>query len=130
MPTRKQRRRRAKEFRHEYVWEDAEGNELEPDEIGGKKRETQSQRSPARSAREPQPPSWRRTLKRGLIFAPIMFVVVMLLGNDLSLAQQITQAAFIVGIFVPFSYLLDGLLWRSYKRRTTRREQSDGGRGS
>ena len=59
-----------------------------------------------------------------------MFVVVMLLGNDLSLAQQITQAAFIVGIFIPFSYLLDGLLWRSYKRRTARREQSDGGRGS
>ena len=32
MPTRKQRRRRAKEFRHEYVWEDEEGNELDPGE--------------------------------------------------------------------------------------------------
>ncbi len=30
MPTRKQRRRRAKELRHEYVWEDDEGNELHP----------------------------------------------------------------------------------------------------
>ena len=27
-------------------------------------------------------------------------------------------------------YFLDGLLWRSYKRRTARREQADGGRGS
>ena len=27
-------------------------------------------------------------------------------------------------------YLLDGVLWRSYKKRTARREQSDGGRGS
>ena len=33
MPTRKQRRRRAKELRHEYVWEDEEGNELDPDEV-------------------------------------------------------------------------------------------------
>ena len=33
MPTRKQRRRRAKEHRHEYVWEDDEGNELDPSEL-------------------------------------------------------------------------------------------------
>ena len=129
MPTRKQRRRRAKELRHEYVWEDDEGNELDAEDArasGG----TSSQRFPARGAREPQPPSWRRALKRGLVFAPVMFVVVMLLSNDLPLTDQIIQTALIVGVFIPFSYFLDGLLWRSYKRRTERRGPADGGSGS
>jgi hypothetical protein len=131
MPTRKQRRRRAKELRHEYVWEDAEGNELDPDEVPGKSGEARPRRAPpARSGREPQPPSWRRTFKRGLVFAPIMFVTVMLLSGDLTLVSQIVQTAFIVAIFVPFSYLLDGVLWRSYKRRVARQGQAGGGRGS
>jgi len=130
MPTRKQRRRRAKEFRHEYVWEDAEGNELEPSEVPARTTETPSRRSPGRPGREPQPPSWRRTLKRGLIFAPIMFLTVTLLSSNLTVAQQITQTAFIVAIFIPFSYVLDGVMWRSYKKRTARRERSGGGRGS
>ncbi len=131
MPTRKQRRRREKEFRHDYVWEDAEGNELDPDEVPARKAgATRTQQSSARSGREPQPPSWRRTLKRGLIFAPIMLATVMVLSNDLTLAEQITQTALIVAIFVPFSYLLDGLFFRSAKKRQARREQSDGRRGS
>jgi hypothetical protein len=57
-----------------------------------------------------------------------MFVVVMLLGDDLTLAQQVVQTAFIVAIFVPFSYFLDGVLWRSYKKRVAR--QADAGSGS
>jgi hypothetical protein len=132
MPTRKQRRRRAKELRHEYVWEDEEGNELDPEEARGQgdSRSQRSQRSAARSGREPQAPSWRRTLKRGLVFAPVMFVVVMLLSNDLPLSDQLIQTALIVAIFIPFSYLLDGLLWRSYKRRTERRGQAGGGSGN
>jgi hypothetical protein len=129
MPNRKQRRRRAKELRHEYVWEDEEGNELEPDEAR-RQDDPRSRRSSARSGREPQPPSWRRTLKRGVVFAPVMFVVVMLLSNDLPLSDQIIQTSLIVGIFIPFSYLLDSVLWRSYKRRTERRGQADGGTGS
>jgi hypothetical protein len=128
MPTRKQRRRRAKEFRHEYVWEDAEGNELEPSESPVRTTEARSRREPARTGREPQPPSWRRTLKRGLIFAPIMYVTVTLLSSGLTLTQQITQAAFIVAIFVPFSHFLDGVMWRSYKKRASRREQASRGR--
>jgi hypothetical protein len=130
MPTRKQRRRRAKEFRHEYVWEDAEGNELEPDEIPERTTEGRPRRQPARTGREPQPPSWRRTLRRGLIFAPVMFVTVMLLSGGLTIAQQITQTAFIVAIFIPFSHFLDGVMWRSYRKRQARRERAGGGRGS
>jgi hypothetical protein len=127
MPTRKQRRRREKEMRHEYVWEDAEGNELAPEEVPTRKAESNGRRARARPAREPQAPSWRRTLKRGLVFAPVMFVTVMLLSGDLTLAQQLVQTAIIVSIFLPFSYFLDGLFWRNYKRRIAR--QADPGRG-
>jgi hypothetical protein len=123
MPTRKQRRRRAKEHRHEYVWADAEGNELDAEEVPVRKAGSQSQRRDApRPGREPQAPSWRKTLKRGLVFAPIMFVTVMLLSNDLTLAEQLVQTAFIVAIFIPFSYFLDGVMWRSARKREARRE--------
>ena len=130
MATRKQRRRRAKEQRHEYVWEDGEGNELDPHDVAPEKQGSSSRTETARVRREPQPPSWRRTLKRGLIFAPIMVGTVMLLSNNLTLTQQLTQAALIVAIFVPFSYLLDGIFYRNYKRRLARRDQADGRRGS
>jgi hypothetical protein len=132
MPTRKQRRRRAKELRHEYVWEDAEGNELEPDDVPARKGAgAQADRPrPARAARTLQPPSLTRTLKRSLIFAPVMFVVVMLLSNDLPLRDQLLQTAFIVAIFVPFSYFFDGILWRSHKRRIERQQQAGAGRRS
>ena len=51
MATKKQKRRRAKGQRHDYVWVDDDGNEVEPDEASsekGTKRESTSrlQRSP------------------------------------------------------------------------------------
>jgi hypothetical protein len=128
MPTRKQRRRRAKEFRHEYVWEDAEGNELDPSEVPAQRVEGPSGARPVRSGREPQPPSWRRTFKRGAIFAPVMFVVVSVLSQNLTVADRVIQTVLIALIFLPFSYFLDGLFWRAYQRRTARAEQSRGRR--
>ena len=129
MPTRKQKRRRAKEQRHEYVWEDAEGNELEPDDVPTRK--ASSAAAPvSRSGRQVQPPSWSRTLKRGAIFAPIMFGTVLLLSPSLPIATKITQTLLIVAIFIPFSYFLDRFFYRSAQRRNARREQSDGRRGS
>jgi hypothetical protein len=126
MPTRKQRRRREKEMRHDYVWEDDEGNVLEPDEVPTRKASDASRRAaaPSRSLREPQPPSWRKTLKRGVVFAPIMLVTVMFLSSDQPLVQQIIQTAFLVGIFIPFSYFIDGMFYRSYKRRIARQEDA------
>ncbi|HEU5489745.1 MAG TPA: hypothetical protein VFU84_03045, partial [Gaiellaceae bacterium] len=76
MATKKQRRRRAKGQRHDYVWVDDEGNEVEPD---GTPAETNAKRSAYRFERDPQAPSWQRTFRRGAIFAPIMFGTVFLL---------------------------------------------------
>lgn len=69
-------------------------------------------------------------MKRGLVFAPIMFGTVYLLSPALPLATKIMQTLFIVAIFVPFSYFLDGVFYRSHRRRLARREQADGRRGS
>jgi hypothetical protein len=125
MPTRKQRRRRAKEFRHEYVWEDEEGNELHPGEVRERSPGTPARARPAaRGGRAPQQPSWSRTLKRAAIFAPIMFVVVSVLSKNLTIADRVVQTALVVLVFIPFSYLLDGFFWRAYQRRVARVDHS------
>ncbi|HEX4746633.1 MAG TPA: hypothetical protein VFU99_07085 [Gaiellaceae bacterium] len=119
MATRKQRRRRAKEQRHDYVWVDDDGTEIEPPESG----ESSNGRRESTKAfqREPQAPSWRRTFKRGAIFAPIMLGTVFLLSPSLPLATKLTQTLLIVAVFVPFSYFIDRLFYRSYLRRQARR---------
>ena len=127
MATRKQRKRRAKEQRHEYVWEDEQGNELDPEDVPARKAPSAPRR--AATGRQPQPPSWLRTLKRALVFAPIMLVTVMLLSSNLGLAGQIAQTALLVAIFIPFSYFLDGVFWRSYQKRLARDERAERGAG-
>ena len=125
MATKKQRRRRAKEHRHDYVWVDDEGNEIDaPEEAQAKSSKASGPR------RDPQEPSWQRTFRRGAIFAPIMFGTVFLLSPDLPLMTKVTQTLLIVAIFIPFSYFLDRFFYRSAQRRNARREQSDGRRGS
>jgi len=129
MANQKQRRRRQKEKRHAYdlVEIDSEGNEtlLTASELRSsstsekpKARAKQSAK-PARGT--PQPPSWRRVLKRGALFAPIFLATVLLLGGDrLTLAGAITQALLLLLVFVPFSYLMDRLVWRSHEKRLAR----------
>jgi hypothetical protein len=65
-------------------------------------------------------------LKRGAIFAPIFLATVLLLGGgDMNFAQAIVQTVFLLAIFVPFSYFMDRLVWRSHEKRAAR--QSSGG---
>jgi hypothetical protein len=130
MPTRKQRRRREKGRRHEYeyVYVDDEGREVElaPEENGAApkaaRQATSQKGGRARAAtREIAPPSWRRVLKRGLIFAPLMFLTVhFLAGNELDTLQELAQTAFLLLIFLPFSYVLDSVTYRMYRRRVDR----------
>jgi hypothetical protein len=126
MPTRKQVRRQQKLKRHEYeeVYVDEEGRELDPEEaqelIGAPapKSAKAAKRQPAgRQPRTIEPPSARRTLKRGLLFFPLMLVTVMLLGKDLTLATQITQTVVLMAFFLPFSYFMDTMMFRAYQRR-------------
>jgi hypothetical protein len=60
-------------------------------------------------------------LKRGAIFAPIFLATVLLLaGNRLSFAGAVVQTLFLLAVFVPFSYFMDRLVWRSYEKRQAR----------
>ena len=124
MPTRKQRRRQQKERRHEYeyVYVDDEGNEVNvaADELQAQRPVSKNGKTRARTSGagpRVQPPSWRRVGKRGLIFAPLMFVTVMLLDQRLELWQVAIQTAWLLLIFLPFSYFLDSFMYRRYLRR-------------
>jgi hypothetical protein len=134
VPTRKQKRRQQKQRRHEYeeVYVDEEGNVVEVDDAELEAQPTSSRngrsdraarrpaRTPARSGRTIQPPSWRRVLKRGAIFAPIMFILVSILpgGSDISIEGRVLNTLFLVAIFLPFSYLMDTITYRIWRKRT------------
>jgi hypothetical protein len=126
MPSRKQRRKQAKERRHEYeyVFVDDEGHELEVDKEELEERRNGKAKRPepaARGGRTVQPPSWNRVGKRALIFAPLMFVTVMLLGGkQLSTVGVALQTLVLLAIFLPFSYFMDTLTYRAYQRRLNR----------
>jgi hypothetical protein len=128
--TKKQQRRRQKLKRHDYeeVYVDEEGNVLPPEEaeqlaVASTPRKAErapKQRPTTRSGRVIEPPSWRKVFKRGLLFFPLMLITVMLLGRDLTLAQQIFQTVVLMAFFLPFSYFMDSMMWRSHQRRIAR----------
>jgi hypothetical protein len=136
MPSKKQRRRRAKERRHDYevVYVDEVGNELDPEEVAQSETQAKSNGKDPRSSRpsarprssgtsrgamRPVPePSWTRVLKRGAVFAPFMFVTLWLLGGrDMSSFRIVSQSLFLLVLFVPFSYLVDRMMYRRYVRQ-------------
>jgi hypothetical protein len=133
--TKKQRRRREKGKRHEYevVEIDAEGNETvlrasdlkvatPPGRVKAQaKTGTEKPRGGLFGGGKVQEPSWRRVIKRGLLFAPLFLATVLLLGRGkITLAGGIVQTALLMAVFVPFSYFMDRLLWRSYQKRAAR----------
>jgi hypothetical protein len=127
MPSKKQRRRREKSLRHEYeyVLLDEEGNELpvEPTELKKKEPAVKAKAGarPARAARTVQPPSWQRVAKRGLIFAPVMFIMVTIIsGKKLTMTGKVTQTLLLLAFFLPFSYLMDTFANRTNKKRLDR----------
>jgi hypothetical protein len=143
MPTRKQRRREQKSKRHEYefVYLDSEGNELDevPEELqeqpkpartttNGAKPATGAKnqkgsgtgkRSQQRPVRQPPVPSWNRALKRGGLFAIVIFVFFGLTSkNHVAAIIAIPYALF----FIPFTYYIDRFAYRRWQAR-----QADGG---
>jgi hypothetical protein len=130
---RKQRRRREKGKRHDYdlVYLDSEGNEVEVDDdergSGSKPRSKASASKSAKGTRGSrrgiaQPPSWSRVIRRGAIFAPIFLVTVYLLGGSkIGVTGAVFQTVLLVAIFVPFSYFMDRIMWRSHQKRLAKR---------
>ena len=132
MPTRKQRRRREKDFRHDVrVFEvDEEGNEVPISELrtqepskpkaqaaNGK---TAGRRGSSRAMREVQPPSWERALRRGGLMGGGMLLLFLFVLHGGGLAQRLSIGIFYAVAFIPLTYFVDRTAYRSYQRRLER----------
>jgi hypothetical protein len=128
MPSKKQRRRQQKLKRHEWeeVYVDQDGRELDPEEAEqlikpARAERTKAQPAHQRGRRVVEPPSWRRTFKRGALFFPLMLIVVFFVNSkEASTAESIISTVTLMAFFLPFSYFMDSLVWRSYQRRLTK----------
>ena len=130
MPTRKQRRRRQKDLRHQYefVYVDESGREVEvepePADRGSRRNGKRDEKRPASKSRTARPvkpvspPSWQRTGKRALLFAPLIFVAFSVINSNQPLTGRLAVSAIYTAFFVPFMYLMDRAMYRSYLRRT------------
>jgi len=135
MPTRKQRRRSQKERRHEYetVWVDAEGNDLEeaPEEVASApekrtngtkpKAKAQQQRGGrGRPERIPPPPSWRRSIRRSLIWVGVLVALLLWLqsrAQNPSYGSAIVMAVMYALLFPVLMYYMDRTMYRRYQAR-------------
>jgi hypothetical protein len=131
MASKKQRRRRQKERRHEYeyVYVDDEGQEVEvdPAEIEQTERPS-SRRNGAKAASKGKgsgrpvkridPPSWKRVSKRALFFGPLIFLAFSVLNSKQPIATRLLLAILYTGFFIPFMYLMDRAMYRTYLKRT------------
>jgi hypothetical protein len=136
MPSRKQRRRRAKAFRHEYdlVLVDAEGNEVpvDPDERRSEREAKDAQRpakaKPAggprsrggRPVRQPPKPSWDRAFRRGGVMGALMLLAFIFLFKSAPIGIRLAWGVFYAGAFVPLTYFVDRTAYRTYLRRLER----------
>lgn len=141
MPSRKQRRRRLKELRHEWeeVYVDEEGRELAPEEVEELVPEAQQKKErkeparaeaggrPAARGRQPraiQPPSWRRVFKRAAFIGPLMYLFIAFTNSSSSAVANLVITLQLLVIFLPFSYLMDRLTYRMWQKRQAKAKTS------
>jgi hypothetical protein len=141
MPSRKQRRRREKTFRHEYetVLLDGDGNEvpLDPEELRAEREAKQrervqskpargKQKQPARGSRgsrsarplrEPPLPSWRRAIRRGGTMGSLMLLAFLFILKNGPLPQRIGIGLAYGLAFIPLTFWIDRTAYRTYQRR-------------
>ena len=70
-----------------------------------------------RGGREIPKPSMARVVKRTAIFAPLILVVVFWTGGDSTTTSKVFTAVTLIAFFIPFSYLVDSIMYRVYSRR-------------
>ncbi len=140
MPTRKQRRKRQKDRRHEYefVYVDSEGEEVEADpaEVETKSRRAErrngkkdaQKRGSGRPPRKVDPPSWGKTARRAAIFGPLIFVAFSFLNANQNIQTRLLLTLLYTAFFVPFMYLMDRTMYRTYLRRTGQSPPPSSGR--
>jgi hypothetical protein len=128
VPTRKQRRRREKDFRHDVrVFEvDEEGNEVPIAELRTREEKPAKPAAKAqargrgRAPREVAPPSWERALKRGGMMGGLMLLVFLFLLRSGPVASRVAIGVIYAVAFVPLTYWIDRTAYRSYLKRSAR----------
>jgi hypothetical protein len=130
MPTRKQRGRRAKDFRHDVrVFEvDEEGNEVAISELRTRdeekapaKKATKAKtpaKKPVRGMKEVQPPSWRRSIKRGGLMGGALCLALIFLFKNGPIESRVAIGLFYFAAFIPMTYFLDRMMYRMYLKRS------------
>jgi hypothetical protein len=147
MSSRKQRKRRAKELRHEYelVLVDETGQErpIEPSELRAERREKESAKAKdgskgkgtkasggksaakRRPLREVQPPSWNRVWKRAAFFGVFMFLVLSFVGGSgRTFTSALLPTVLYTALFIPFLYLLDRAQYNQYLKRSSKQPEA------
>ena len=127
MPSRKQRRRRQKLQRHEYeyVLETEDGEEVSVERLRDAESERPQRKTEQglvdRRGRPVQKPTLQRVFRRAAIFAPVLLLFVYLTSGDrLTPAGIVLNAVILVAFFIPFSYLVDTMVYRMVVRRHER----------
>lgn len=144
MANQKQRKRRDKEKRHgiEIVEIDEDGNERVLDSTvlkaaepparvkgGGGRKDAPGRPAPRTRTRVPQPASWQRSVKRAALFAPIFFVLILVLNTkNRNVPGAAFQAVVMFVLFVPLTYYLDRFAFRRYERANGRDRSARPGR--
>ena len=133
MPTKKQRRRRAKGFRHEYdfVMVDDEGNEVPVDaderrsereqKASAKPKQARATQSRGRAMREPPQPSWERAFRRGGLMGGLMLLAFVFLFKNGPIGSRIAIGLVYGVAFVPLTYFVDRTAYRSYQKRLAKK---------
>jgi hypothetical protein len=129
MANRKQRRRREKTFRHDYafVTYDEEGNEVEVERPESREEKPQGEKrkqdasakgqKQVRTGREPPEPSWGRAFRRGGTWGGVMLIVVIFFFQSTPLAGRILMGVFYAAAFIPLTYWIDRMAYRSWQKR-------------
>ena len=126
MPSRKQRRKREKLQRHEYeyVLETDDGEEVieSPREIeAAAPRNGKPAKEPVgpldRHGKPIAKPSLQRVLRRTAIFAPLIALVIYFTAEGLTVVGLIFNVALLLAFFMPFSYIVDIVVYRMLWRR-------------
>src|SRR5581483_11093553 len=130
MPSKRQRRRREKTFRHDYafVTYDEEGNEVEvaPSALREKKEPkpkpaAQAKGKGGRTSRALRPapePSWNRALRKGGMWGAGMLVLAIFFFHNMALPARIALGLMYGIAFVPLTYWIDRTAYRAYLKRS------------
>jgi hypothetical protein len=117
MATKKRQRRREKSQRHEYVYVDEEGNEVEPPSAAPateRKAATPGKNAP-RGRRAVAPPTWKRAIKWAAVYTVFMvFLSVSNVKKGASPVPAILFAILLGALITPAIFWMHRLQYRTY----------------